>query len=44
MIDGQFDKNTGAITLRASFPNANGFYARAIQARFVWAYSMLMQF
>lgn len=23
MIDGQFDKNTGAITLRASFPNAN---------------------
>ncbi|MBC6111907.1 efflux RND transporter periplasmic adaptor subunit [Pedobacter fastidiosus] len=24
MIDGQFDKNTGAITLRASFPNANG--------------------
>jgi len=24
MIDGQFDKNTGAITLRASFANANG--------------------
>ncbi|WP_316807306.1 efflux RND transporter periplasmic adaptor subunit [Pedobacter agri] len=24
MIDGQFDKNTGAITLRASFPNASG--------------------
>jgi len=24
MIDGQFDKNTGAITLRASFPNAEG--------------------
>ena len=24
MIDGQFDKNTGAITLRASFPNAQG--------------------
>nr|WP_029284980.1 efflux RND transporter periplasmic adaptor subunit [Pedobacter sp. R20-19] len=24
MIDGQFDKNTGAITLRASFKNANG--------------------
>jgi len=24
MIDGQFDKNTGAITLRASFQNANG--------------------
>lgn len=24
MIDGQFDRNTGAITLRASFPNANG--------------------
>lgn len=24
MIDGQFDKNTGAITLRASFPNVNG--------------------
>ncbi|WP_343524109.1 efflux RND transporter periplasmic adaptor subunit [Pedobacter sp.] len=24
MIDGQFDKNTGAITLRATFPNANG--------------------
>lgn len=23
MIDGQFDKSTGAITLRASFPNAN---------------------
>jgi membrane fusion protein (multidrug efflux system) len=23
MIDGQFDKNTGAITLRASFPNDN---------------------
>jgi membrane fusion protein (multidrug efflux system) len=23
MIDGQFDKTTGAITLRASFPNAN---------------------
>jgi membrane fusion protein (multidrug efflux system) len=25
MIDGQFDKNTGAITVRASFPNAEGF-------------------
>jgi membrane fusion protein (multidrug efflux system) len=24
MIDGQFDKNTGAITVRASFPNALG--------------------
>lgn len=24
MIDGQFDKHTGAITLRASFPNKNG--------------------
>lgn len=24
MIDGQFDKTTGAITLRASFPNAEG--------------------
>jgi len=24
MIDGQFDRNTGAITLRASFPNASG--------------------
>jgi membrane fusion protein, multidrug efflux system len=24
MIDGQFDKNTGAITLRAVFPNAQG--------------------
>lgn len=24
MIDGQFDKNTGAITLRATFPNSNG--------------------
>ncbi len=24
MIDGQFDKNTGAITLRAKFTNANG--------------------
>jgi membrane fusion protein (multidrug efflux system) len=24
MIDGQFDKNTGAITLRASFPNEQG--------------------
>ena len=24
MIDGQFDKNTGAITLRASFPNQQG--------------------
>jgi len=24
MIDGQFDKNTGAITLRANFPNAQG--------------------
>lgn len=24
MIDGQFDKNTGAITLRASFPNKEG--------------------
>src|SRR6201995_5557436 len=24
MTDGQFDKNTGAITLRASFPNAQG--------------------
>jgi membrane fusion protein (multidrug efflux system) len=24
MIDGQFDKNTGAITVRASFPNAQG--------------------
>lgn len=24
MIDGQFDKNTGAITLRATFPNKNG--------------------
>jgi membrane fusion protein (multidrug efflux system) len=24
MIDGQFDKNTGAITLRASFPNVQG--------------------
>ena len=24
MIDGQFDKNTGSITLRASFPNAAG--------------------
>ncbi|MBK0378733.1 efflux RND transporter periplasmic adaptor subunit [Mucilaginibacter segetis] len=24
MIDGQFDKNTGAITLRASFPNTQG--------------------
>ncbi|WP_134150290.1 efflux RND transporter periplasmic adaptor subunit [Flavobacterium sp. 270] len=24
MVDGQFDKNTGAITLRATFPNANG--------------------
>ncbi len=24
MIDGQFDKTTGAITLRASFPNAQG--------------------
>ncbi|WP_443946833.1 efflux RND transporter periplasmic adaptor subunit [Pedobacter sp. AW1-32] len=24
MIDGQFDKNTGAITLRATFANANG--------------------
>ena len=24
MIDGQFDKNTGAITLRATFKNANG--------------------
>ncbi len=25
MIDGQFDKTTAAITLRASFPNAQGF-------------------
>ncbi len=24
MVDGQFDKNTGAITLRATFPNAQG--------------------
>lgn len=24
MVDGQFDKNTGAITLRASFPNSQG--------------------
>lgn len=24
MIDGQFDKNTGSITLRATFPNASG--------------------
>jgi membrane fusion protein (multidrug efflux system) len=24
MIDGEFDKNTGAITIRASFPNAQG--------------------
>jgi membrane fusion protein (multidrug efflux system) len=24
MIDGEFDKNTGAITVRASFPNAQG--------------------
>jgi membrane fusion protein (multidrug efflux system) len=24
MIDGQFDKTTGAITVRASFPNAQG--------------------
>jgi membrane fusion protein (multidrug efflux system) len=24
MVDGQFDKNTGAITLRAKFPNAKG--------------------
>lgn len=24
MVDGQFDKTTGAITLRARFPNANG--------------------
>ena len=24
MVDGQFDKNTGAITLRATFPNAGG--------------------
>lgn len=24
MVDGQFDKNTGAITLRATFPNASG--------------------
>ena len=24
MVDGQFDKTTGAITVRASFPNANG--------------------
>ena len=24
MIDGQFDKTTGAITIRASFPNAQG--------------------
>jgi membrane fusion protein (multidrug efflux system) len=23
MVDGQFDKNTGAITIRATFPNAN---------------------
>ncbi|RDC63594.1 efflux RND transporter periplasmic adaptor subunit [Adhaeribacter pallidiroseus] len=25
MVDGQFDKNTGAITVRATFPNAEGF-------------------
>ncbi|MCO6148481.1 efflux RND transporter periplasmic adaptor subunit [Flavobacterium sp. NRK1] len=25
MVDGQFDRTTGAITLRASFPNAKGF-------------------
>ncbi len=24
MVDGQFDKNTGAITVRATFPNKNG--------------------
>ncbi len=24
MVDGQFDKNTGAITIRATFPNAKG--------------------
>lgn len=24
MVDGQFDKTTGAVTLRATFPNANG--------------------
>ncbi|MFV8375147.1 efflux RND transporter periplasmic adaptor subunit [Flavobacterium sp. LB1P71] len=24
MVDGQFDKNTGAITVRATFPNASG--------------------
>jgi membrane fusion protein (multidrug efflux system) len=24
MVDGQFDKTTGAITIRATFPNANG--------------------
>src|SRR5690606_40577378 len=24
MVDGQFDKNTGAITLRATFPNPEG--------------------
>ncbi|MNE65397.1 Efflux pump periplasmic linker BepF [compost metagenome] len=24
MVDGQFDKNTGAITLRATFPNSKG--------------------
>jgi len=24
MVDGQFDRNTGAITLRATFPNADG--------------------
>lgn len=24
MVDGQFDKSTGAITLRANFPNAKG--------------------
>ncbi|MFV8343530.1 efflux RND transporter periplasmic adaptor subunit [Flavobacterium sp. XS2P39] len=24
MVDGQFDKNTGAITLRATFPNSSG--------------------
>ena len=35
MIDGQFDKTTGAITLRASFANPQGLLRRAIQVKYV---------
>lgn len=33
MIDGQFDKNTAAITVRATFPNANGIYVQETRVK-----------